>query len=209
MNKKSQIYLIKDFFTSNDKTIIINQVNDYLRIFYLSLTKYYADKQNIKINTSEDDATLGSSNDLFGLKEIMLFSITNSRKLTEVLDIQHKKIIFTDYKNFKKLNSKYKCINGYKFEQDISYFIRDELKIENDELTYFCKNNPALIISETSKYLINHRYAIDQSIVEEKNHILNIRKSVFEIKKNNLNIKNLYLNIKKEAEYKKLSFLTY
>ena len=98
---------------------------------------------------------------------------------------------------------------AYKFEQDISYFIGDELKIENDELTYFCKNNPALIISETSKYLINHRYAIDQSIVEEKNHILNIRKSVFEIKKNNLNIKNLYLNIKKEAEYKKLSFLTY
>ena len=101
MNKKSQIYLIKEFFTSNDKTIIINQVNDYLRIFYLSLTKYYADKQNIKINTSEDDATLGSSNDLFGLKEIMLFSITNSRKLTEVLNIQYKKIIFTDYKNFK------------------------------------------------------------------------------------------------------------
>ena len=35
MNKKSQIYLIKEFFTSNDKTIIINQVNDYLRIFTL------------------------------------------------------------------------------------------------------------------------------------------------------------------------------
>ena len=209
MNKENQIFLIKEFFTSNDKTMIINQVNDNLGIFYLSLIKYYADKQNIKTNTSENDIALGSSNDLFGLEEIKLFNITNSKKLTEVLNTQHKKIIFTDYKNFKKLNSKYKCINGYKFEQDISCFISDDLEIENDELIYFCKNNPALIISETSKYLINHRYAIDQSIVEEKNHILNIRKSVFEIKKNNFNIRNLYLGIKKEAEYKKLSFLTY
>ena len=36
------------------------------------MSQIHADKQNIKINTSEDDATLGSSNDLFGLKEIVL-----------------------------------------------------------------------------------------------------------------------------------------
>ena len=74
----------------------------------------------------------------------------------------------------------------------------------------YCKNNPVLLFSEISKYLINNnQYSSDQAIIEEKNHILNIRKSIFEIKKNNLNIKNLYLNIKKEAEYKKLSFLIY
>ena len=60
------------------------------------------------------------------------------------------------------------------------------------------------------KYLINkNQYSSDQTLVNEKNHILDIRKSIFENKKNNFNIKNLYLNIKKEAEYKKLSFLTY
>ena len=53
------------------------------------------------------------------------------------------------------------------------------------------------------------QYSSDQSLVDEKNHILDIRKSIFENKKNNFNIKKLYLNIKKEAEYKKLSFLTY
>ena len=83
------------------------------------------------------------------------------------------------------------------------------LKINNDELLYFCKNNPALLISETSKYLINNnQYAKDQTLLEEKNHILNIRKSIFENKRN-FNIKELYLNIKKEVNYKKLSFLTY
>ena len=48
-----------------------------------------------------------------------------------------------------------------------------------------------------------------QGLWLEKNHILDIRRSIFENKKNNFNIKNLYLKIKKEAEYKKLSFLTY
>ena len=77
-------------------------------------------------------------------------------------------------------------------------------------MIYFCKNNPVLLFSEISKYLINNnQYSNDQSLIEEKNHILDIRKSIFENKKNNFNIKNLYQNIKKEAEYKKLSFLTY
>ena len=74
---------------------------------------------------------------------------------------------------------------------------------------FFCKNNPALIISETSKFLINNQYSREQSLIDEKNHILNIRKSIFKIKSSNLNIKKLYLNIKSEAEYKKFNFLTY
>ena len=209
MNKENQILLIKKFLLSNEETIIINQVNDDIGIFYLILIKYYADKQSITINSNEIDTALGTVNDLFGDKEIKLFSITNAKKLAEALNTHDKKIIFTDYKNFKKLNSKHNCINGYKFEQDLNFFIRDELNINNDELIHFCKNNPALIISETSKYLINNKYSKDQAMVEEKNHIVNIRKSVFEIKRNNFNIKNLYLSIKREAEYKKLSFLIY
>ena len=108
------------------------------------------------------------------------------------------------------MNTKLNSINGNKFDHDIFFFIKNELKINNDELFYYCKNNPILMFSEISKYLINNnQYSSDQTLMNEKNHILDIRKSIFENKKNNFNIKNLYLNIKKEAEYKKLSFLTY
>ena len=210
MNKGSQILIIEKFLISSEETLLINQVSDELSIFYLSIIKYYADKQGIKINIDDNYEAMGSEDDLFGQKEIKIYSITNTKKLTTALNSVKKKIIFTDYKNYKKMNTNFNTINGYKFENDIVFFIRDELKIKNDELLYYCKNNPVLLFSEVSKYLINNnQYSSDQTLVDEKNHILEIRKSIFENKKNNFNIKNLYLNIKKEAEYKKLSFLTY
>ena len=95
----------------------------------------------------------------------------------------------------------------FQFER---FFIKEELEIDNDELSFFCQNNPVLLFSETSKFFVNNnRYESDQAMIEEKNHILDIRKLIFELKKNNRNIKNIYLNIKKEAEYKRLSFLAY
>ena len=210
MAKGSQILLIKKFFISNDETLLINQVNDELGIFYLSIIKFYADKQCIKINVDDNDETAGAEDDLFGQKEVKIYSINNTKKLATAINSFKKKIIFTDYKNYKKLNAKFNSINGYKYEDDIIFFIRDELKINNDKLLHYCKNNPALLFSEISKYLVNNnQYSSDQTLVDEKNHILEIRKSIYENKKNNFNIKNLYLNIKKEAEYKKLSFLTY
>ena len=210
MNRGSQILLIKKFLISNEETLLINQVNDDFGIFYLSVIKYYADKQGTKINVDDNNGTIGAEDDLFGQKEIKIYSITNTKKLAAALDSFNKKIIFTDYKNYKKMNANFNSINGYQFEHDIIFFIRDELKINNDELLYYCKNNPVLLFSEISKYLINNnQYSSDQTLMNEQNHILDIRKSIFENKKNNFNIKNLYLNIKKEAEYKKLSFLTY
>ena len=210
MNRGSQILLIKKFIISNEETLLINQVNDEFGIFYLSIIKYYADKQGTKINVDDNNGTIGAEDDLFGQKEIKIYSITNTKKLAAALDSFNKKIIFTDYKNYKKMNANFNSINGYQFEHDIIFFIRDELKINNDELLYYCKNNPVLLFSEISKYLINNnQYSSDQTLMNEQNHILDIRKSIFENKKNNFNIKNLYLNIKKEAEYKKLSFLTY
>ena len=210
MNKRNQILLIKQFFSTNEETIIINQVNDEIGIFYLNVIKYYADNQGIKLNIDDKNENTGNEDDLFGFKIIKIINTTNTKKLVTMLNTDNKKIIFTDYKNYKNLNSKYDCINGYKFELDLNFFIKDELKINNDELLDFCKNNPTFLNSETSKYLVNkNRYSSDQALVEERNHILNIRKSIFEIKKNKLDIKNLYLNIKKEEEYKRLSFLIY
>jgi hypothetical protein len=210
LNKEPQILLIEKFLISNEDTLLINQVNSELEIFYLSIIKYYADKKSIKINVDDNYETMGGEDDLFGQKEIKIYSITNTNKLSRALNSVKKKIIFTDYKNYKKINANFNSINGYQFEHDIVFFIRNELKINNDELLQYCKNNPVLLFSEISKYLINkNQYSSDQTLVDEKNHILDIRKSIFENKKNNFNIKNLYLNIKKEAEYKKLSFLTY
>ena len=208
MNKEKQILLIEKFFKSDEETILINQVNEELGIFYLGVIKYYADKQGIKMNIDGNSEPMIIENDLFGQKEVKILSVSNSKRLSSVLNSHYKKVIFTDYKNYKKLNSKYNCINGYNFAVDITFFIKNELKINNNELLEYCKNNPVLLFSEISKYLINNnQYSSDRALLEEKNHILNIRKSIFDIKKNKMNIINLYSKIKKEAEYKKLSFL--
>ena len=210
MNNENQISSIRKFISSNEKNILFNQVNDEISIFYLEIIKHYANHQGIKINIDAHTDVMVAEDDLFGTKTIQTFSITNAKKIDTILEAHNKKIIFTDYKNYKRLRSKFNSINGYQFEKDINFFINNELKINNEELINFCKNNVALLFSETSKYLINNnRYSGDHSLINDKNHVLNIRKSIFEIKRNNLNIKSLYQNIKKEAEYKKLSFLTF
>ena len=210
MSRKNQILLIERFINSNDENILINQVTEGYGLFYLNVIKYFAEKYNIRVCVDDNSENILTENDLFGERAIKIFSITNIKKLTAILSLKEKKIIFTDYKNFKKLNNEYNSINGYELEFDIIFFVRDVLKINNDDLLNYCKNNPVLLFSETSKYLVNYdQYSSDRALEEKENHILNIRKSIFDIKKNGLNIKNLYLNIRKEAEYKKLSFLTY
>ena len=210
MNNKNQISMIKEFINSNEETMLINQVNDEISMFYMSILKYYANNNGVKISTNADSEFGFLEEDLFRTKIIQAFNITNTKKLDAILDIRSKKIVFTDYKNYKKISSKFNSINGYRFENDIVFFIKNELNIHSDELLDYCKNNVALLFSETSKYLINsYQYVRDHSLIDEKNPILEIRKSIFENKRNNLNIINLYQNIKKEAEYKKLNFLTF
>ena len=210
MNKKNQITTIEEFISSDEDNMLINQVNEEIAIFYLGIVKHFANNQAIKISNNNESEVVLNNEDLFGTKTIQTLSITNAKKLDTILNTHSKKIVFTDYKNFKRLSSKFKSINGYQFENDVTFFIRNELSIHNDELLDYCKHNAALLFSETSKFLINsNQYSRDRSLIEDKNHILDIRKIIFENKRTNLNIKVLYQSIKKEAEYKKLSFLTY
>jgi len=210
MNKKNQISLIKEFINSPDKNIIINQVNDDIAMFYLTVIEYYSKRNETKVNITASTEDIVAGDDLFGTKLIQILTITNSKRLDVVLKDSNKKIVFTDYKNYKKLNLKLQSINGYQFENDLIFFIKNVLSINNDDLIHYCKNNTALLFSETSKYLVNsNHYSSDRSLADDKNHILDIRKSIFENKRKNFDVKDLYQNIKKEAAYKKLSFLTY
>lgn len=210
MNKENQIIAIKKFINSKEKTLLVNQVNEDIALFYLMIIKHFAKHEGIQLNHNAHTDGMAAEEDLFGTVTIHIFNITNLKTLDTFLNSHHKKIIFTDYKNYKRLSSKANCINGYQFENDMTFFIRDELNIQNDELLYYCKNNTALLFSETSKYLINSvQYSSDRSIVEEKNNILDIRKKIFAAKRNSIHFQSLYESIKKEVEYKKFSFLAF
>jgi hypothetical protein len=55
--------------------------------------------------------------------------------------------------------------------------VKETLKIENQSLVEICTKNPQLILSETSKYLLNKdNYLKDMAIDFEVNKILEIRK---------------------------------
>ena len=207
---KNQIEQLKEFLKSKEATLVINQVNDEIALLYFNLIYYYSKFYNFKINNREKNESEFIENDLFGLSEIKIYNSTNSSKINKILNSIEKKIIFTDYKNFKKLKSTISVIDGYQYENDIKFFIQKESKIENEILLSFSINNPILLFSEISKYLVNNQnYIQDQQLFEETNHILNIRKNIFNLKKNSSDIKALYSNIKKEVMYKKFNFLTY
>ena len=210
VNKLTNIEKINDYFYSKDfDHLIINIVSDEIGIFYLYVVQYFSTSLGIGINFNANAESIVSNNDLFELKKVDVFNTTSAKKIDQILSNNNKSIVFTDYKNFKKYQKNYQTINGYNFTNDLKKFIRDILKIENQDLIEICTKNPQLILSETSKYLINkNNYLKDKSIDFEINKILEIRKNIFELKKGD-NIQKLFLAIKEEVNYKKFSFLTY
>ena len=206
---KNNIDKLNFFFQSKEKELLINQVNEITSSFYIGVIKHISIRNNINISLNGDESK-DDIGDLFGRSNIDVYNLTNSKKIEILLQSQNKKIILTDYKNYKKFNKNFLSINGYEYEKDITTFIKNELNIDNMELINFCKNYPVLLFSETSKYLINNDgYVNDQLSFNEKNHILELRKSIFSLKKDGIKIKTLFSKIKTEAIYKKLNFLIY
>ncbi len=201
---------IKDFLNNHkDNFLLINEVNDDIGSFYLYIIIYLSKLLGITVSYNNEADNMSDNSDLFGLKKIHIFNSTSSKKLDNLLLTREKIIIFTDYKNFKKYHKNYQTINGYNFSNDMKVFIKNTLKIENQNLMDICLKNPQLILSETSKYLINKdNYLKDESIHLEVNKILEIRKNIFMLKKNE-NLQQLFSAIKEEAKYKKFSFLTF
>ena len=189
--------------------LLINQVSDEIGIFYLHVIQFFSTSTGININLNADVDTISSNNDLFELKKINVFNTTSTKKIDQILSSNDKSIVFSDYKNFKKYQKNYQTINGYNFSNDLKTFVKETLKIENQSLIEICVKNPQLILSETSKYLLNKdNYLKDMAIDFEVNKILEIRKKIFELKRSD-NIQKLFLAIKEEVNYKKFSFLTY
>ena len=189
--------------------LLINQVSDEIGIFYLHVIQYFSTSSGININLNADVDNISTNNDLFELKKINVFNTTSTKKIDQILSSNDKSIVFSDYKNFKKYQQNYQTINGYNFSNDLKTFVKETLMIENQSLIEICTKNPQLILSETSKYLLNKdNYLKDMSIDFEVNKILEIRKKIFELKRSD-NIQKLFLAIKEEVNYKKFSFLTY
>ena len=201
---------ISNFLSMEEnKYLLINQVSDEIGIFYLHVIQFFSTSSGININLNADVDNISTNNDLFELKKINVFNTTSTKKIDQILSSNDKSIVFSDYKNFKKYQKNYQTINGYNFSNDLKTFVKETLKIENQSLIEICIKNPQLILSETSKYLLNKdNYLKDMAIDFEVNKILEIRKKIFELKRSD-NIQKLFLAIKEEVNYKKFSFLTY
>lgn len=206
----NNIESINNFLDDKENNhLLINQVSEEIGIFYLYVIQHFSNSLGININWNADTDSISTNTDLFGLKKINVFNATSSKKIDQILLSNDKSIVITDYKNFKKYQKNYQTINGYNFSSDLNIFLKKILKIENHNLIEICLKNPQLILSETSKYLVNKdNYLKDDSIHLEVNKILEIRKNIFELKKNG-DLQNLFLSIKEEVQYKKFSFLTY
>ena len=207
----NNVEIIKQFFSSNkDKTLLINKVNEDIECFYELLLKEISSVYQIKIDKLSDSLYSSTSNDLFQERRVLLANLTNSKQIDELSKNEHQKIIITDYKNFKKYQNKFLVINGYQYERDIIYFLKNIYNISDESLINYCLSLPYFTVSEATKYKVNKSgYITDAKSKGLDNFILEIRKDIFKLKKSQIDIKKLFSKIKSEVVYKKFNFLIY
>ena len=210
--KKStnNIETITFFFKQReDKTLIVTHINDEISSFYLMIIRDFAKINNVKLDLSQKLDVGNDSISLFGDEKIDVYNLPSKNNLKKIIDNKNKKIIFTDYKTFKKYQILMQCINGYNYISDIKYYLENFLNIKESELINFCQSTPSLTYSETSKFLINkENYSKETGIFETTNFIVKIRKAIFDSKSSG-DIRKSFLNLKEEVKYKKFNFLTY
>lgn len=209
--KKNSIEKIYDFLsTDKETTLLVNQISDEIYCFYDFVIREFTNKLNIKINYNTDPNQIKISNELFEIKKVSIHNLNSIKRIEEFCYKDFKKIIFTDYKCYKKLLNQYTTINGYDFERDLKIFLDNYYNIDDKELINYCITKPYLMFSEISKYSINKvDYLADPIKRDNDNSILQIRKEIFNSKKSNINIKEFFFKLKKEALYKKFNFLVY
>ena len=208
--KKNNIELIDFFLSSKENgTLLINQVNEEIFCFYDFVIKDMAINYNIslKYNNKFD---VDISDELFSNRKIFVFNLSNLKDIKKIIYENFQKIIFTDYKNYKKFLEEFTVINGYDLNKDLKLFFKKYYNVTDQQVINYCLTNPYFTLSELTKYRINKlNYSIDPIKSSTDNFILQIRKEINMLKKTNINIKNLYLKIKKEVKYKRFNFLIY
>lgn len=202
MNNLSKI---QNFFSDeNLKLLIINSIKEEINLFYLYVFKYFASIYQIDLLTNTNNQP--QYDDLFETKKISIYFNSSDKEVNSIINFKDKKILFTNYKIFKKLNLKLNSISSYEFKNDIKLFLK-ECNIENQFLQNFIQLYPFMIYSELEKFKINQNNYYTNSLFDftNQNTIADIRKKIFQ---NNNNIKYVYDLIKNESLFKKLSFLT-
>ena len=211
MTSSNNIEKIKHFIKSREsETLLINQIDEEIGSFYELAIKEVSKQVDIKISFNKDIINPDETNDLFQEEKIYLYHLTNSKQIEGLAKQNYRKIIISDYKNFKKFQKKLQTINGYDYEKDIVYFFKNIYKINEQELINYCISHPYFTMSEATKYNINKSgYLADSSINGTNNFILDIRKSIFSLKRSQIDIKKLFIMLKNEVKYKKLNFLVF
>lgn len=206
----NSINKIKNFLdTNNNQKLIVNCVSDAIGTFYENVILHICKSNNVKI-IKFSSIDMSNTNSLFEEKKIQLYYLNNKKFIEKVLEKDEKIIIILDYKNFKYFKKTILSINGYNYQEDIKYYLSNELKIDNQDLIEYCLTNPELVFSEISKFLLNSKGYLKETKINEKNNfILDIRKDLYNLKKNNDDMKSIYENLKREVKYKKFSFLTF
>ena len=210
MPKLNNINKIENFIINEEnKSLLINQVSDDIGEFYLQVIKNFTEEIGVKLLKEIDDNN-SDTNDLFVKREIQIFHMTSAKNIEEVLKKNSKKIIISDYKNYKKFFNKCETVNGYEFENDIKYYLMDYLKINHEDLINYCISQPYFTNSEVAKFNVNkNNYVVDPLVHEKDNFILRIRKEVYKLNRKNIDAKKLFFILKDEVKYKKFNFLTY
>lgn len=208
MNNKNQITFVENFLDCTENNLIISSPTLEVEEFYRCVLKYFSKKNGFSfINSTEQELNIEA--DLFDTKVLKYFYTRSTSKISELIKLNEKKILFTDYKNYKKYKSECLAINGYLYEKDIEALMVNYFHLNDQHLRFFCKLEPAMCLSEIDKFMINNNnYFPDNKIKDHQNFILNLRKSAFELKTNG-KLKELYSVIKNEKIYKKFNFLTY
>lgn len=203
----SNLDKIKNFFLGNDNSILINPTNDKILIFYKYILKFFAEKYNIKIYEKEEIIT----DDLFNLqKRVILRNTTIAKLIDRFLDSNEKFIVITDYRNYKKFNSKVISINGYDYLKDLKIFLIEYMNYYDEKLLKIISDNIFYIESEIAKFTINpknYQQSFFDNLIKDK--IKEVRINLNKKHSNQYNLYAKYELIKLEYLYKKLNFLTY
>ena len=211
MEDNNNIEKINQFLSiKKNSALLINQVDEEIGSFYELAIKEISKVSNIKIRFNTNMINPDETSDLFQEERIYVYHLTNSRQIEEIAQKNYRKIIISDYKNFKKFQNKFQTINGYDYEKDIVYFLKNIYKINQQELINYCISHPYFTMSEATKYKINKSsYLADSSINSTNNFILDTRKNIFSLKRSQIDIKKLFIMLKNEVKYKKLNFLVF